>query len=104
MFYKTFTVQEIEAMSYLKSISVPVPKLYHTEYFERIYHELFKIYPDLHYYYNYHKFGSDFANEIYHKNMLQVSELYNKRISNTRDSFTLLKQKAEYNPFLGGVL
>jgi hypothetical protein len=99
MFYKTYTIQEIEAMAYLKSENIAVPKLYHIEYFERIYHELFKIYPDLHYMYLYHKYGVDVANDTFNKNMLQVSELYTRRITNTKDSFTLLKSKSDYNPF-----
>lgn len=99
MFVKTYTVQEIEASAYLKSVGVPVPYPFHIEPFERIHHELFKIYPDLLYLYNWHKFGSDYAGSVYDKNMLSVSDVYNRRIANTTESFTLLRQRAEYNPF-----
>jgi hypothetical protein len=101
MFLKTYTKQELEAMNYLKSENIRLPKQVYTEQFEAIYHELYGIYPELHYIYLYHKYGADTANLGINNRMAEVREVFDIRIAERKKKY---ERSENYNPFFGGVL
>jgi hypothetical protein len=97
MFLKTYTKQELEAMNFLKSENIRLPKQVYTEQFEAIYHELYGIYPELHYIYLYHKYGAGFANTFVNNNMVEVRKVFNERIAERKKKY---ERSENYNPFL----
>jgi hypothetical protein len=94
---KYYTKLEIEAIDFLKSVNIRTPKTYMVEEFDKIYHDLFGIYTDLHYSYLYFKYGRDTAKRVvWIENMEKVSEFFHSRCKDFENG---VFAKTDFNPF-----
>jgi hypothetical protein len=95
---------EYTATEYLKTIGVTAPSEYRIEQFEKIYHRLFKIYPDLHFIYLWHKYGSDYAADILNCNMDVVRVEYLAQLEHERVELERTRHLESSTPFEGVAL